>query len=1303
MNKNRTHLAELAIELEVDVEELIDRLSKQRAFQEDQLSSETEIGVITYETLKEWYQKTFGAKGGGNNTVEIELNLGLAAEKVGLARQWVINTLNRKGYSVEHDDGFPITQEMLQVLLKEKEDIDQQNDKLRLESEEEPDELELKNEKPYDDDLEEGMDFGALSNLSGFRTSRRGNIKVRKEIIYQLFGEQVKRGNLFGRYEPKSRTLTLALDSLEGFSSTAFRPSNSYQGFFHIRGRDLTHDKNTDWHAIEVGLVPGNRVDEPPVAFKAGRAGGGGHFHVLVDSLDQLYLKGERPEEIPLYASFDDAELLLAISNGSLLTNSIPVMLRQSSFKDYYAFSPKGLTTLANPDKIPVELRLMKHIEGLFDRKYWIYAPGEVAHKWDEFWGQEIMGLGWDELGDLRDYPDKSSMAVAIGNLYGTKGSNRNSSLANYEFVHVMKPGDIVIAKKGKRSYLGYGVVKSNYYFVENEPYGSRRKVDWKTNGEWEETEHDIVSKTLTDITKYPEYVERLRGLLGIELPTHYNEQDSISNFTPQNFKATVANDEAFGEDQLGFEEDAKAFARLIALKDTNPPLSIAVFGEWGSGKSFFMHLIEKELQRKARIHESEETTGQEAQPYYNGIATITFNAWSYIDSNLWASLVTRIFEGLDEYLRDYKKGDDELRSIRDELSHNLEIARKEQDHLQRQIDELESKKQELQGKREEHERNKTTYKSKLAELSKAKLLETVLGSGQYATARKAFVDQYKKLSPEDGAGVNADLDPYTFQEVMADLQSFKGLARSFFANKKANTQAFMLVLALMAVPVGLHFLQVDLSAVAQIVVSGLSPLLVLAHRIQRTFTKMKPAIKASLKLGSEIQKGLDEAELQYANETRRLEEAIASCEMQIEQAHQQVSHKEAHIQQLQKQQKHGLGQQAVAAFIEKKAGGSDYSKYLGVISIIRKDFETLSNLFGENQTGLNQQDYLTKPLNRIVLFIDDLDRCPVEQVVEVLDAVKLLMCFDLFVVIVGVAPNWVRNSLLKKHYAQFGQMNRDVDSLTHVPPVNPLNYLEKIFQIPYHLRIPGAALREQYVRSLFDSIKAHPEPIEREEPDSTTSEPPSTEIHEQEKGVGVRGIRPNQSFIEDIRVETSDTQEGEETAIENDVQDQPVELSALNQEATLDMDFYRMTEEELNVVAKTSILVGSNPRTVKRFANLYRLLRVNAMIQQLWSTDKQGQLKTLVLLAILNGDCSEMAEPLDQAFGVDNMDKTLKDVLIQTKGDYPKNDIPNLANTLIWRSEEHTELERVFQILFTEFKDYHNLIRQYSFSVPVV
>lgn len=60
--------------------------------------------------------------------------------------------------------------------------------------------------------------------------------------------------------------------------------------------------------------------------------------------------------------------------------------------------------------------------------------------------------------------------------------------------------------------------MQSDYFYDdERESHKKIRKVDWKKKGSWKEPNKDIVLKTLTDITQYHEYVERLKEFIGIE------------------------------------------------------------------------------------------------------------------------------------------------------------------------------------------------------------------------------------------------------------------------------------------------------------------------------------------------------------------------------------------------------------------------------------------------------------------------------------------------------------------------------------------------------------------------------------------------------------------------------------------------------------------------------------------------------------------------------------------------------------------------------------------------------------------
>ena len=162
-------------------------------------------------------------------------------------------------------------------------------------------------------------------------------------------------------------------------------------------------------------------------------------------------------------------------------------------------------------------------------RKYWIYAPGEKARKWNEFYEQNILAIGWDEIGDLSQYKSKNMIADKLRKVNNEIGTKKNDSLACFEFASVMKPGDIIIAKKGKREYLGWGIINGKYFFDNSKnEFKNRRSINWKSKGEWTDEEGDIALKTLTDITKYPDYVKRLSKILKIEISKNVNDLTKI-------------------------------------------------------------------------------------------------------------------------------------------------------------------------------------------------------------------------------------------------------------------------------------------------------------------------------------------------------------------------------------------------------------------------------------------------------------------------------------------------------------------------------------------------------------------------------------------------------------------------------------------------------------------------------------------------------------------------------------------------------------------------------------------------------
>lgn len=172
------------------------------------------------------------------------------------------------------------------------------------------------------------------------------------------------------------------------------------------------------------------------------------------------------------------------------------------------------------------------------NKKYWMYAPGENSSKWDEFYEQKIMGIAWDEMGDLSDYDSKEQMRLKMKELYGEEGSYKNDGHATWQFANEIQVGDIVFVKSGRNKIVGRGVVESEYVFDDaRESYKNLRKVNWTNQGEWTFDE-SIVVKTLTDLTSYREYCKKLEGLFS---ETVLDEEiDKYDTYTEEDFLEDV-------------------------------------------------------------------------------------------------------------------------------------------------------------------------------------------------------------------------------------------------------------------------------------------------------------------------------------------------------------------------------------------------------------------------------------------------------------------------------------------------------------------------------------------------------------------------------------------------------------------------------------------------------------------------------------------------------------------------------------------------------------------------------------------
>jgi iron(II)-dependent oxidoreductase len=93
------------------------------------------------------------------------------------------------------------------------------------------------------------------------------------------------------------------------------------------------------------------------------------------------------------------------------------------------------------------------------------------------------------------------------------------------------------------------------------------------------------------------------------------------------------------------FDAYAETLARLIAAKTTRTPLTIGVFGEWGTGKTTLLRAIQARLDETEKLgREPISFLGSTEHDGYRRCRTVWFNAWRYGRENeILAALVEAI------------------------------------------------------------------------------------------------------------------------------------------------------------------------------------------------------------------------------------------------------------------------------------------------------------------------------------------------------------------------------------------------------------------------------------------------------------------------------------------------------------------------------------------------------------------------------------------------------------------------------------------------------------------------------------
>ena len=128
---------------------------------------------------------------------------------------------------------------------------------------------------------------------------------------------------------------------------------------------------------------------------------------------------------------------------------------------------------------------------------------------------------------------------------------------------------------------------------------------------------------------------------------------------------AVLRNDDPSAEDLLDIVSDVETLAELIAAKGTAPPLAIALFGEWGAGKSSLMRQVEARVDELVGL--SRERPAETS--FVTAARQIRFNAWHYSDESLWLGLIDNLFNALSADSGFGEQGDSIPAAAADEIS----------------------------------------------------------------------------------------------------------------------------------------------------------------------------------------------------------------------------------------------------------------------------------------------------------------------------------------------------------------------------------------------------------------------------------------------------------------------------------------------------------------------------------------------------------------------------------------------------------------------------------------------------------
>lgn len=656
------------------------------------------------------------------------------------------------------------------------------------------------------------------------------------------------------------------------------------------------------------------------------------------------------------------------------------------------------------------------------------------------------------------------------------------------------------------------------------------------------------------------------------------------------------------GHDQLGIDDDVQAMAALICARAVAPPLSIGLFGDWGSGKSFFIRKLQ------ARVAELSATARQRpelqrALPFYKHVVQIEFNAWNYAEGNLWAALVQHILENLRLGRQD-DAADVERR--RRKLQQQMQLERELRRAAVRRKREA---RQALAAQERLRSRREAALQRQFGRLRKVSALDVVQQVRLDAAVLRPL-DQLRDSLGLDAVAGDAQSVLAAVAGTRAQLQRGVAVLAHVPADQRLRwglaAAGVLLGPPLLALGTGwlLQHAAAELRSVGAWAAWASASLGAVAAWLRRANRWAGAQLGALEKLQQQAQQAIDERQARRQRALALIEQRIVQARGEVEAATQQAQQAREQVARIQAELDGTTPASVLADFIEQRVASGDYRRLLGLPAMIRQDFARISTMVRQENERLQAMQQLAEEavgqasrINRIVLYIDDLDRCSEARVIEVLQAVHLLLAFELFVVVVAVDARWITRSLARRYPglltdegssaggagAEGGQRGMAGEGGPVGAHASPNDYLEKIFQVPLWLRPPPAVAVQRMLRALAGAPP-------RADGGAAGRPPPGASLG---TGAAARRIAP--------------------------APPRSLASRALGLE---------IGEDEVARIEALVPLLGHSPRAIKRFVNVYRLFKASLSpdaLDELLADDPGSErdppyATVLLLLALNNG-----------------------------------------------------------------------------------